>query len=142
MTRKRFILLLVTLASVGALVAPLAAKSGQNTAVFGHYDVTFKGQYQGAGIAHVVTRKVIFIRGDLLDNQKGAAGLFRVVNLPLSDDGHFSGKGTFTDTAGAKVEVNVIGRVEPPDGVVIKRARLICTFTTATGEAGRIYGAH
>jgi hypothetical protein len=143
MTRTRIIILLfLMLAGVCVVVAPLAAKSGQNSAVFGRYEVTFKGQYQGTGAAHVITKKVVFIRGDLLDGKKGGAGRFLVVNLPLSDDGRFSGDGTFTDNAGKKVDVTVVGRVEPPDGVIIKKARIICTFTTAAGEAGRIYGAH
>jgi hypothetical protein len=143
MRSKSLIFLLMLLAVAAAGVAPLAAKSGQNPAVDGDYIVVFKGAYSGQGIAKVNgSGKMIQIKGDLDEVKRGKAGHFRVKNMPFTDDGHFSGSGKYICQDGSHVPVSVIGRLEPADNGVIKKSRIICTFTTESGEGGRIFGSH
>jgi hypothetical protein len=132
----------VTLALL-AFVTPLAAKSGNNPAIAGDYEVVFRGAYEGVGIAKVngAGKRIVFIRGDLADVKNGGSGQFQVINLPFSDDGRFSGAGTFNRGGGQKDDLTVTGRMEP-SSTLIKKARIICTFTSTNGEAGRIMGSH
>jgi hypothetical protein len=142
--RYRLTILLVLILAVLGLGTQLSARSGNNPGIDGDYSVVFKGCFQGAGEARVVGKgkKIVYLRGDLTDTTDGKVGQFKVMNLDFNVDGRFSGAGTFNKTAGKKYDVNLVGRLEPADGVVIKKARIICTFTVKDVGAGRAIGSH
>lgn len=141
--RYRLTILSSVMLAFLAFVAPLAAKSGNNPGVAGDYEVIFRGCYDGVGVAKVNGngKKIVFIRGDLADTKNGGSGKFQCMNLPFDDTGRFSGVGVFNRGAGGKDDITVTGRLEP-SSTLIKKARIICTFTSSNGEAGRIMGAH
>jgi hypothetical protein len=141
--RSKSLILLLALAVLIPTVASWAAKSGQNSSIAGDYDVVFKGTYEGQGSARVngSGKMIVWIKGDLNEVKQRRAGRFKVKNMPFTEDGHFSGTGTYICQDGTKVPVTVEGRLEPGDNALIRKSRIICTFVTDDG-AGRILGSH
>src|SRR5438045_3501790 len=76
--RSKSLIFLLMLVALAAVVAPLAAKSGQNPSVAGDYDVVFKGAYEGQGTAKVngSGKKIVWIKGDLKEVKHSVNGRF------------------------------------------------------------------
>lgn len=128
--RRSFIVTLLCLSMLGTLAR---AKPGTTPGTQGNYDIIFAGTYKGDGKA-VVTPNHVNIHGKLVNPVTGATANFIANNLPL-DDGRFTGSGTVFG-----VTITVDGRAQAADGVVIKVPRVVASYTTSAGGAGRIAG--
>jgi hypothetical protein len=103
-----------------AIGLPLLPASGPNTD--GTYQATFRGGLKGRGTV-IVTPTGVTIAGNVVDQRTGRKSLFVTANLGMKH-GRFRGPGM----AGVN-PVQLVGRVEPADGTLIKTQRVICTLT-------------
>jgi hypothetical protein len=101
--------------------------------VVGAYEVRIGGYYTGTGTAAVGS--VVNINVPRIEGEGGETGTLVVTNLELRN-GRFRGTGTIAGRT-----ITIAGRVDPPDGRVLKTARLSATFIISGEErGGRIIG--
>jgi hypothetical protein len=135
--------ILIALVALALLWPPLASPSDERRfdpgaappRVNGAYKVSFAGPGVGSGRA-VVNPNRVKIDGTLTDAQ-GNETAFDAPDLEMDRSTYrFKGTGTLGGVA-----LTVSGRVDPDDKT-LKKCRLVATFTTIDGRAGRIAGAH
>jgi hypothetical protein len=127
----RFVLILLAIAAVAPAIA--AAAPGPPPKTTGAYDVNVRGYYTGTGHAAVGAKSItITVR---VKDEAGNAGNLVVPSLRI-EDGRFSGTGTIMGKP-----VTLSGRIDAPDGEVVKAARLTCTLGTLDGKHARVVGS-
>jgi hypothetical protein len=130
--RSRFSSLIIAACALATACA-LAARQPQSANTNGSYKVVFAGAYEGRGNAAVGAQSVT-ITGQLIDQATGTKSNFVAPNLSLTN-GRFRGSGKV-----GQATVTVSGRIEEPDGTLVKVARILANFSTPPGAAGRIVG--
>jgi hypothetical protein len=98
--------------------------------------VLIRGDYTGLGSASI-TSSSITISAQIADALGNPGTL--TATVPMSND-RFAGTGTAMN-----LPINISGRMDPPDaqgsnGSTVTGPRLVATFTTGTGQVGRIVG--
>ena len=99
----------------------------------GNYKVSSRGDYSGEGHAAVGANSVN-LQLQLINPETGISGNLHIPHMVVKD-GRFKGTGTF---AGRTVSVS--GRVDAPDGRVVKKARLMGTISISDGTYCRVVG--
>lgn len=126
----RYILgLLVTVVLMSAATWSAAGPPAHDT---GAYDVRVRGRYTGEGHAAVGAHSVTITAR--VKDEDGNEGTLVAPNLRVQK-GRFSGAGTIMGKS-----VTLSGRIDVPDGELVKVARLTCTYTTSDGQRGRAVG--
>jgi len=119
------------LAIAAGPLSPVQAPQPPDLTV-GAYEVTVAGHFKGKGTAAVGVGTITI--SVPVRQQDGQSGTLVVANLPLNK-GRFSGQGTVLGRP-----VTISGRLDPPDGKILKRARLSATFLTVENRGGRLSG--
>ncbi|SRR5258706_7289079 len=138
MTRAGRTIILTFFLALALLSAPSRLSADQDataaTAAAGTYSVKVAGCAKGEGKASS-TGDTISITATVKD-ESGNEGSLSAPNLKVEKN-HFKGTGTLF---GHKVTLH--GRLDaaPPDEPAINAQRIVCTFTTADGQHGRIAG--
>lgn len=112
--------------------AGVARPSAAPRAIAGGYSIRIAGSYTGTGRA-AVTPATITVTARVT-NESGETGTLVARNLPLTK-GRFSGTGSILG-----VRTKVFGRLDAPDGKVVKVARLTCTLIDTNGRGARVVG--
>ncbi|MDB5327075.1 MAG: hypothetical protein JWM57_2644 [Phycisphaerales bacterium] len=114
------------------LCATAVAKPGSRPGTKGKYDLVFYGSFKGTGTAKINPAHLT-LDADLTSDT-GPAGKLDVPKLQI-DDGRFNGTGTL---GGQPVDVS--GRVDAPEGGIVKIARISVTLRTPDGRVSRGFG--
>jgi hypothetical protein len=114
------IILVLGAIAVGLPLIPPSAPGTNGT-----YNAVFRGGLTGKGTI-VVTPAGVTIVGQVTDSKTGRKSAFVTTTMGMKR-GHFHGTGL----AGLNT-LQIVGRVEPADGTVIKTHRVICTLTNGT----------
>ena len=130
------IYLFILFSAVGGLIAvPTVGKPGSGPGTNGSYDIVFSGSFSGTGKLVIGGGKITVFKGTLVDSD-GVKGSLDVPSLPIRlDDGRFNATVTAMGKSAA-----LCGRVEPADGKIIKKARLVCAFSTGPGNGTKGFG--
>lgn len=100
--------------------------------IYGAYAVTVAGDHSGKGNA-AVSAAGVTINVQLVDAD-GNKGHMVATNLPL-EKGRFFGTATMFGES-----VKISGRVDPPGSTIVDKPRLVATYVTDSGKAGRLVG--
>ena len=108
------------------------AKPGSRPGTKGKYDMVFYGSFKGTGQAKINPAHLT-LDADLTSDT-GPAGKLSVPKMQVND-GRFDGTGTL---GGQPVDVS--GRVDAPEGGIVKVARISVTLRTPDGRVSRGFG--
>src|SRR5258706_16114457 len=132
---RTIILALTALWFLGAPSRTLGDDGKRNLDATGTYSIKVAGCAKGKGKATRSGDK-ISISASVTD-EDGNKGELSATDLAVNNKNHFSGTGTMFGQ-----KVTLYGRLDAttPDDAAINAQRVVCTFTTADGQHGRIAG--